>query len=161
MEKEKSLEKLKEKYLEIQEKFGLPDFDELNREFQIEKICVEETDYLIREIRKFLADKFSNYMRFVEALLNPSNSPLFVFSIVKSFRANDKKDLQEIYKKFAKIEIDLVEIDLDFSEEKEAEFIKENYKVWKSIRKSLLEIVETVKKNWDNKFEDNAKGYFG
>jgi len=161
MEKEKSLEKLKEKYLEIQEKFGLPDFDELNREFQIEKICVEETDYLIREIRKFLADKFSNYMRFVEALLNPSNSPLFVFSIVKSFRANDKKDLQEIYKKFAKIEIDLVEIDLDFSEEKEAEFIKENYKVWKSIRKSLLEIIETVKKNWDNKFEDNAKGYFG
>ncbi len=160
MEKEKSLKRLKEKYLEIQKKFELPDFDELNREFQIEKICVEETDYLIREVRKFLADKFSNYMRFVEALLNPSNSPLFVFSIVNSFGTKDKKDLQEIYKKFSKIEIDLVEIDLDFSEEKEAEFIKETYKIWKYLRKALLETIEIIKKNWDNKFEDNVKDYF-
>ncbi len=161
MEKEKSLEKLKKKYSEIQKKFGLPDFDELNREFQIEKISIEETDYLVREIRKFLADKFSNYMRFVEALLNPSNSPLFVFSIVKSLNVEDKESLQEVYKKFAKIEVDLVEIDLDFSEEKEVEFIKESYKIWKSIKKSLLEIVEVVRKNWDNKFEGNTRGYFG
>ena len=161
MEKEKSLDKLKEKYSEIQKKFGLPDFDELNREFQIEKISIEETDYLVREIRKFLADKFSNYMRFVEALLNPSNSPLFVFSIVKSLNVEDKESLQEVYKKFAKIEVDLVEIDLDFSEEKEVEFIKESYKIWKSIKKSLLEIVEVVRKNWDNKFEGNTRGYFG
>ena len=161
MEKEESLEKLKKKYSEIQKKFGLPDFDELNREFQIEKISIEETDYLVREIRKFLADKFSNYMRFVEALLNPSNSPLFVFSIVKSLNVEDKESLQEVYKKFAKIEVDLVEIDLDFSEEKEVEFIKESYKIWKSIKKSLLEIVEVVRKNWDNKFEGNTRGYFG
>ncbi|MBU4308592.1 MAG: hypothetical protein KJ566_02255 [Nanoarchaeota archaeon] len=161
MEKEKSLEKLKEKYLEIQKRFGLPDFDELNREFQIEKIDSDETDYLIREIRKFFAEKFSNYMRFVEALLNPSNSPLFVFSIVKSLNSDDKTILQEVYKKLAKIEVDLIEVDLDFSEEKEAEFIKENYKVWKEIKKDLLKIIEVVKKNWDNKFEDSAKGYFG
>jgi len=161
MEKEKSLEKLKEKYLEIQKRFGLPDFDELNREFQIEKIDSDETDYLIREIRKFFAEKFSNYMRFVEALLNPSNSPLFVFSIVKSLNSDDKTILQEVYKKLAKIEVDLIEVDLDFSEEKEAEFIKENYKVWKEIKKDLLKTIEVVKKNWDNKFEDSAKGYFG
>ncbi|MBU1129520.1 MAG: hypothetical protein KJ949_02735 [Nanoarchaeota archaeon] len=161
MEKEKSLEKLKEKYLEIQKRFGLPDFDELNREFQIEKIDSDETDYLIREIRKFFAEKFSNYMRFVEALLNPSNSPLFVFSIVKSLNSDDKTILQEVYKKLAKIEVDLIEVDLDFSEEKEAEFIKETYKVWKEIKKDLLKTIEVVKKNWDNKFEDSAKGYFG
>ena len=161
MEKEKSLDKLKEKYSEIQKKFELPDFDELNKEFQIEKISVEETDYLIREIRKFLAEKFSNYMRFVEALLNPSNSPLFVFSIVKSLNVEDKEILQEVYKKLAKIEVDLVEVDLDFSEEKEVQFVKENYKVWKEVKKDLLKTIETVKKNWDNKFEDSSKGYFG
>ncbi len=161
MEKEESLEKLKKRYLEIQTRFGFPDFDEFNQEFQIEKISVEETDYLIREVRKFLMDKISNYMRFTEALLNPSNSPLFVFSIVKSLNSKEKEVLQEVYKKFAKIEVDLVELDLDFSEEKEAKFIKENYKVWKEIKKDLLGVIEIVKKNWDNKFEENTRGYFG
>jgi len=161
MEKEDSLGELKKDYLEIQKKFDLPSFEELNKEFQIEKIAEIETDFLIREVRKFVADKFSNYFRFIETLLQPVNAPMFVFSIIKTLGTEEKDKLTEIYKELAKIEVQLIELDLDFNEEKEVKFIKDFYVFWQGIKKEMKEIFEVVKKNWDNKVESNNKGYFG
>jgi len=161
MEKESDLENLKKDYKKIQEKHNLPGFEELNKDFQIEKVAEVKTDFLIREIRKFMADKFSNYLRFIDAFLHPVNTPMFIFSIIKSTGVEEKKKLIDIYKKLVKIEVRLIELDINFFEEKEAEFIKESYEVWKEIKKDMLEIIEVIKKNWDNKSEVNEKGYFG
>jgi len=161
MEDECSLEEFKKSYSEIQKKYGLPEFDELNKDFTIEKLADIETDFLVREIRKFIADRFSNYLRFIETLLNPSNSPMFVYSVIKTFGNEERIKLTEIYKKLARAEVDLIEIDVDFSEEKEAKFVKDSYKMWQEIKKDILEIVDVIKKNWDNKTEKNGKGYFG
>jgi hypothetical protein len=158
---ERSLEDLKKEYKKIQEKHNLPSFEKLNEDFSIEKICEYETDILIREIRKFMMEKFSNYLRFVETILNPVNAPPFVFSIITSINQDDKKTLTEIYKKLAKNEVRSIEADVDFSEEKEAEYIKRSYDMWQEIKKDLIKIVESIKRNWDNKFESNNKSYFG
>jgi len=161
MTEKSDLEKLKEDYKEIQKKYNLPIFEELNKDFQIEKVAEVETDFLIREVRKFIADKFSNYLRFIEAILQPVNAPMFVFSIIKSIGAEEKKRLTEVYKKLVKNEVRLIELDTEFVEKKEAEFVKESYKIWQEIKKDILEVVEVIKKNWDNKFETNSRGYFG
>lgn len=155
------LENLKKDYLEIQKKYDLPSFDELNSDFQIEKSAEVETDFLIREIRKFMADKFSNYLRFTEAMLNPVNAPMFVFSIIKLLGVEEKKKLTKIYKTLTKNEIRLIELDIQFSEEKEIDFVKESYKMWQEIKKDLLEIIEVIKKAENNNFEVNGKSYFG
>lgn len=155
------LEEMKKSYLKIQKKYSLPDFDELNREFNIEKTAETETDYLIREIRKSIADKLMNYMRFIESLLNPVNAPMFVFSAVKTLSSNDKQKLTDVYKKLAKNEIMLIETDVEFSEMKEAEFIKKSFRLWKKVQKEILKVLNVIKKNWDNKFEPESKGYFG
>ena len=161
MVKESKLEKLKKDYLKIQKKYNLPSFEELNQEFHIEKIAEVETDILIREIRKFVADKLGGYLRFTETLLNPTNSPMFVFSVIKTLGVDDKKKVSEIYKKLAQNEVNLIKLDTEFSEKKEVEFIKESYKLWKKISKEIMTILDSVKKNWDNRFETNNKGYFG
>ncbi|MAH03870.1 hypothetical protein CMI39_03750 [Candidatus Pacearchaeota archaeon] len=161
MKKECNLDNLKKDYKKIQTKYSLPSFEKLNEDFQIEKIAEVETDYLLREIRKFVADKFSNYLRFIEAILHPVNAPMFVFSVIKSIDIEDKNKLVEIYKKLAKTEVRLIEVDVDFSLEKEAEFINESYKLWQGIKKDLLDVIDKIKKNWDNKFEVNNKGYLG
>ena len=129
--------------------------------FQIEKAAELETDYLIREVRKFLAEKFSNYMRFVEALLNPTESSIFIFSIIKTLDSGDKKILSEIYKKLTKIEISLFELDLEYNEEKEAEFIKSSYIKWKEIKKDLFHIVHSINCNLDNSCEKKGSSYLG
>jgi len=161
MKDKSNLEDLKKDYKKVQEKYNLPDFIELNKDFHIEKIAEIKTEFLIREIRKFMADRFSNYLRFVEALLNPQNAPMFVFSVVKSIGNEDKKKLTEIYKKLAKIEVELIELDIQFVEQKEVEFVKQSYKTWQEIKKDLLDVVKIIKKNWDNKGEVNGKQYFG
>ena len=161
MVKESDLENLKKDYKEVQKKHNLPSFEKLNEDFQIEKIAEVETDFLVREIRKFIADKFSNYLRFVETILNPTNASMFVFSIIKSIGVEEKKKLIEVYKELTKTEVRLIELDTDFSEEKEAEFIKESYEIWQEIKKDILEVIRVIKKNLGNKFEVDGKSYFG
>jgi len=160
-EEENKLKNLKENYSKIQEKYNFPSFEELNQDFLIERIAEVQTDYLVREIRRFMADKFSNYMRFIESILNPVNAPMFIFSVVKAMTNEDKQSLTNAYKKLAKIEVNLIEIDVKFSEEKEAEFIKKSNTIWQEIKKDVLDFVNSVQKNWDNKIEPNGKGYFG
>lgn len=162
MTKEESkLAKLKENYKVIERRYDLPSFEKLNEDFQIEKAAELETDILIREVRRFMADKLSGYMRFVETLLNPVNAQMFVFSIIKSLGHEEKRKAAEIYKKLAKNEIKLIEIDTNFSEKGEAEFIRNSYELWKGVKRDILDILDKINRNWDNKFEVESKGYFG
>ena len=155
------LDDLKKDYEEIKEKHDLPSFEELNKDFSIDQLTEHETDYLLREIRRAIADKISTYMRFVETILNPVNAPIFVFSLIKTINSEEKTKLSEVYKKLAKFEVRIIELDVDFSEKKEADFVKEAYEEWQEMKKDLLDVVEVIKKNWDNKFESGARGYFG
>lgn len=161
IKKESDLENLKKDYKKIQKKYNLPEFEKLNEDFNIEKSAEAETDYLIREVRRLIAEKFSNYLRFVETLLNPVNAPMSIFSIVKTLGTEEKNKLTEIYKKLLRNEIDHLELEISFSEKKEAKFIKESYKMWLGIQKDFVEVIKAIKKNWDNKLEKNNKGYFG
>jgi hypothetical protein len=158
---EKTLTELKKDYLEIQKKYNLPSFQEMNQDFQIEKIAEYETDILVREVRKFVAEKISNYMKFIEMIINPVNAPMSIFSLIKSLGPTDKKKLSEIYEKLVKNEIEIVELDLNFSEEKEVHYVKDSNKLWQEIKKDLSEIIETMKKNWDNQSTKNGVGYLG
>jgi len=159
--KESSLEELKKDYKKIEQKYKLPSFQELNEDFDIEKVAERETDMLLREIRKTIMDKVIAYLRFIEMLLNPSNAPMFFFALVKSLKQDDKKELEKIYGKICSLEIDAVELDCQYKENKEAEFIKKINKDWKTIKKDVLKIVVILKKNWHQKTKNSEKGYLG
>jgi len=161
MTKESHLEKLKEDYKKIEKKYNLPSFEKLNEDFEIEKIAEVETDFLLREIRKCIADRLINYLRFIESILNPVNVPMFVFSIIKTISPKEKERLTEVYKKLAEKEVELIALDIKFSEQKEAKFIQEFYNSWQDIKEDMLNIVDVIKKNWNNKLGTNNKGYFG
>ncbi len=159
MGKEFDLKKIKENYRIFQEKYNLPSFERLNEEFQIEKIAESETDFVLREIRLCITEKFFNYLRFIESILNPSNGPMFMFAVIKTLGVKEKENLSELYKKIAKADVDLIGLDLEYSEKKEAEAIKKYYEMWQNIKKELLEIIDVIKKNWDVK-EENGKGNY-
>jgi len=158
---ESKLQKLKEKYKDLKKEYNLPEFDELNKEFSIEKISDVETDFLMREIGRVMSDKFSSYLRITEMMLNPINSPIFVFSMVKAMGEDEKKKLSEAYKELTKIELNLIELDVNFSMKKQAEFIINSYKSWKEIKGYFSEVISKVKSKWDSKHENNNKAYFG
>jgi hypothetical protein len=155
------LAKLKENYRKLQAKHNLPSFDNLNEDFQIEKVAESETDFILKEVRTCITDKFFNYLRFIESILTPNNVPIFVFAITKTLGQKEREKLMELYKKIAKIDVDMIELDLQYSEEKEAKSVKTYYEMWQEIKKELIGIVNVIKKNWDVKIEDSGKGYLG
>lgn len=163
MTKEESqLEELKKKYSEFKEKYDLPEFEEINKDFHVEKLADQETDLLHWEIKRLAGDKLSNYMRFIENLLNPTNVPMFIFSIVKVLTAEEKKKLSETYRKLMRNEIKFIQSDLEVSEERDAKFIKESHKLWKSVSKDLGSVIDKIESKWDSsKIEPTNKGYFG
>jgi len=77
------------------------------------------------------------------------------------FGEDEKKKLSEAYKELTKIELNLIELDVNFSMKKQAEFIINSYKSWKEIKGYFSEVISKVKSNWDSKHEDNNKAYFG
>jgi len=156
-----NLDEVKKKYEVLRGKYKLPSFEEMNRDFYIEKIAGTETDFLTREIRRFISDKIFNYLRFVETLINPVNVPMFVFSVIKSISPEDKKILNDIYGKLSKIDIKLIRMDIDSSEKEDAQFISETFESWSKIKKDLSEILKKVKSTGEGKEEKNNSGYFG
>lgn len=158
---ESKLEILKKDYKKLAEKYKLPSYQQLNEEFDIEKVQEQETDTLLREIRKVIMDKAIAYLRFIELLLNPSNAPMFFFAILKGVEASDKKILENLYSKLGKIEIEVIDIDNDYSEKGEAEFIRHIFQEWQEVKQDMRQVSKALKRGWERKSEKKEKSYLG
>lgn len=161
METKFNLTLLKERYQSLKELYELPSFENLNEEFVIEKIAKYETDFILREIRVCMTNRFFEVMRFLESIINPIENSIILFGIIKCLGNNGKEQAIELYKKISPIEIESIKLTLNYSEKEEAETIKKYYSFWQEIKKEFMPIINTIIKNWDDKQEDKGKGYFG
>src|SRR4030042_4612405 len=134
MEEESLLEKLKKDYDKLRKKYNLPAFKEVNEAFDIEEVAEQETECLLRQIRKHMMDKVVAYLRFIEMLLNPSNAPMFFFALVKGLTASDKRLLDHLYERLGEFEIDVIALDCKYNEKEEADFINKAVLKWKDIK---------------------------
>lgn len=160
VKKDFGLNELKEQYKKLQDVYNLPGFEDLNKEFNIEKISESETELLTREIRRFIADKIYNYLKLVEIILNPVNAPMFIFSIIKLISSEDKKKLRGIYNNLSDIDLELIILDINYSEENDAGFIKRVYNSWVVIKKELSDILRKVNRAEDKRDEKPNGAYF-
>jgi hypothetical protein len=155
-----NLEQLKKQYSKLQKQYQLPNFSELNKQFDVEEIDVE-TDFLLRKIRRNIAEKVAGYMRFIEIILNPQNTPLFLFKLIKKLESKDKEDLTKLYEKLGAFEIKLVSLDLDYNEKNEADFITKCFELFnQEIKTNLLALTEKMSNGNDNS-KTNGASYFG
>jgi len=155
-----NLEELKQEYETFRQKHELPDFTELNKHFDIEEIDTE-TEFLLRKIRRNILEKIAGYLRFVEIILNPSNAPMFFFKLIKKLDSDDRTTLTKIYENLSSFEIKAINLDLDYNEQKEAEFIKNIQNNFKTFKKELLEVIKKLDNGEGVKTKNNNGSYFG
>ncbi|MEK6848887.1 MAG: hypothetical protein AABX65_04635 [Nanoarchaeota archaeon] len=161
MAEENIFEENKKNYIGLQKKYALLSYILLHEDFDIEKIMHEKHDTLLREIRKVMVDKVVSYLRFVEMLLNPQTAPLFFLMIVKHLEGADRKNLEEIYHELGKIELDVLGVDIEYSENSEAVFIKRVSSEWPEVKKKVKLLSNTLQSAWEKKIEKKERGYLG
>ena len=155
------LEKLKKQYEILRKKYSLPSFQELNEDFDIEKLQDKETDILSREVRRVMVERNLSYLRFIEMFLNPTNAPVFFLALVKTMDVKDKAALNEIYLKLGKFELESIKLDNEYDEKKDAEFIKNFYKQWQEIKQGFGKLMENLEKSWEKEVKKGERGYLG
>ncbi len=155
------LESLKKQYEKLRKKYSLPSFQELNKDFEIERLQEKETELLSREIRRAIVEKNTLYLKFVEMFMNPSQAPMFFLALVKTLDATERKLLNELYLELGKFEIRSIALDNEYDEKKDAEFIKKFCKEWQDIKRRFGKIMKAIEEAWERKSEKGEKGYLG
>jgi hypothetical protein len=155
-------EKILLEYQKIAKEHKLPDFNFLNENFEVELENIEEGDLIIRKVRKQIVEKISYHIRTLEAFLNPSNAPLFVMNMLKGFGTQEQELVKGLYDKLGDFEIDSFGLEIEYSEQKEIEFIKNVCDDWKNIISDLHKIHGSMKKSSNKEVpKKNHKSYFG
>jgi len=161
MEDKSSLQELKEKYELKRQPYNLPDFAKFGEDFDVEKASEKETDFIIREIRRIVIEKISAYIHLFETILNPSSGSLLIFSVIKNLDYDDKKEIKEIYKKLAAMEITAMKLDTIYNENAEAEFVVKAFCEWQGIKLKIHKIFEKFDKELDINGSSVSSGYLG
>ncbi|OIO81061.1 hypothetical protein AUJ84_01825 [Candidatus Pacearchaeota archaeon CG1_02_32_132] len=153
------LNDLKNQYEGVAKNYGLPGFDELNDEFEIERID-RESYTILRSVRKVMMDKIVGYVRFIEMLINPSQAPFAFMHFSKGMTDVEIKILQSIYQKFIELELDGLKSEFEYSEKNEADSIKKIINIWKDSKGELIKIINFVETNWKADSIKKEKSYF-
>lgn len=150
-----------EEFEELREKFNLPNLESLGEDFDIEKSFEKESSFLLREMRRIMTEKTSSVLHLFENLINPSSPPIFIFSGLKKLNEEDKKKIKNIYKILAKIQIKSMKCDSIYSENSEAELIKNVFDEWKKIKQDIFSILEKFEFALEEENNSSNKSYFG
>jgi len=146
----KIIKEMKKMYVRLQKKYKLPSFDELNKEFEIEKAFEEETSFLLRHIKKIMIEKLIAYLNFYDGLFI-GQRPSFMF-VAKNISSDEKEKITKIAKEIVKIVTeDFLINELEVNEVKGAEMIKKIYVKWKELKKDMLEIGKSITKEFSKK----------
>jgi hypothetical protein len=155
------LENFRKKYNQIKDKYKLPDFERLAEEFDVERASERESSFVIREVRRTINDKLSALLHLLETFVNPSQSSMFIFSMLKNIEETDKKLIKKLYEKISKFEIAVLKLDINYDEKSEADFIKQIFKEWPEMKKEITILLDKLDKNFDMSALETKRGYFG
>jgi len=150
--------KLKKEYGELEKKYELPSFKEINENFEIDKLD-KDTDYILRAVRKIMMEKVVNSMGFLEMLINPVNAPRMYLSYVQGMDIEDRKAIDKIYSNLADLSVLSLDLEIDSSEKEEGVLIKKVFKMWVDLKPSFRQILANMKK--PKNFVKKNREYFG
>lgn len=152
---------LKLVYDNLRQKYGLPEFEKLAEDFDIEKIAEKEPIFPIREIRRAINEKITAYLHLFETLINPNAPPMFVFSILRNASTKDKDTVRDIYKTLSKIQIETMKLDTIYKEDTEIKFINETFNTWQKLKPKIYKLIENFEANFEENDTSKNRSYFG
>ena len=151
---------IEKQYNELRKKHKLPDFKQIDLEFEISDL--EETNFLLRGIIRRIAERMDFYTTMLEEILQPDTAKLYAMHEGRVFEEDDKKKMFEFYKKLMILNRHSVEISLMSSYKEEARFINDFMNEWEKIKSELLFYVRKIRDSWNAETDTKEDvGYLG
>jgi hypothetical protein len=132
-------------YDALKKKFDLPDYDDLDNEFEIS--LLEEAPFPLRNIRRKIAEKVDFYTRFLEEQLQPE-ATLPLIHECKYFTDEEKSEMFKFYMKLMLICRASAQLGIEEDDKKTAAFIVKTLKEWKEMKLQLSGYVKKVRDAW-------------
>lgn len=163
-EKEKKQEDkdFEKEFTKLQKKHGLPNFEDLNKHFDIGELTDVKTP--LRAVRKKIEERLEALAMLFNSILQPETK----FSELQECRAFSDQEKDQVLELFKTIMINIRTanlISLDSSEEKEAEFLKTVYQEWtkkEGIQEKTMTIIAKLRDVWKEEIKPlEPMGYLG
>lgn len=151
----RSRKELVEEYKILQKKYQLPDFETLDKQFDIR---IFDEGYVLIDILNKIQEKVEDYAEFLTSLLNLDSD---IINLTESKYISDVERLEifELLRKFMSLSKEIQILSIENNETNIAKFIK-NLDIEDN---KIIGILQKLKKGWDeNTIEDIQKaGYLG
>ncbi len=156
MEEEKF--NLKEEY----NKYKLPKFEDLDKQFEISGLSLKDKNFLLQKIRRRVNEKVIFYSKIIEEIIYPNPNNYIAMQELKDFSQEEKIYLSQIHKNLMRYERESLSIDVNPNDKKDVEYINNLWQDWLNFKKELIKVTDRLKDSWkyqkDKKREDS---YFG
>jgi len=151
---------MEELYKKYQKKYNLPDYKELNKNFELDYI--EDPFFLLRSIRRRIHEKIIFLSKILEKVIFPNQTIMTEMYEAKFFSEKEKEDLVEMYERLLSLDRKALALNIISTDLQEASFIKSTFKIWPSFVKKSMSVIEKLDKSWNTKNSDITKNhYFG
>ena len=129
----------------------LPEFDKINKEFQLSTI--EQEDFLLNEIKQKIADTIEPVIQVIERIIQPDPNMLSDMYESTCFTKGEKNLLFDIYRKLMQTFRLLLETELQHEDKTDVETIKKSYDEWQTTRKQIVPYIKKMREHWQKHVE--------
>ncbi len=152
---------IEKKYNELRKKLKLPEFRDIDFEFEISDL--EDTTFLLRNIIRRIAEKLEFYSTILEEVLQPDTSNLYAMHETRYFDDDEKKQMYGLYTRLMGYNRQSIQVSLIHDEKEEADFVNSLFNEMKALKQELLRFVKKMRDSWKTEEADikDDLGYLG
>lgn len=136
---------IKEEYSKLKDKYNLPDFQEIDDEFEISLIDSEV--FLLREIRRKISERFNKFSKILESILQPE-AVISDMQECHIFNEEEKNKVYSLFKKFMFFRHLSTEASIECTDESNADFINSAFEEWNKMKPEIKDIVQKLRECW-------------
>ena len=153
---------VKKEYELLKKKYALPDFDVLDKEFEISTIEVDG-GFLLREIKRKIQDRLMHACEILTKLIQPETTSLSDLYEYRCFDDAAKKKIFEVFTKIMYLRRKIQETELILEATEDAKIIKEAADTWPKIRTQIIPFIKELEVCWEKMPESDKelKEYLG
>lgn len=154
------LKEIKREYEKVKDKYNLPDFDQLNLEFEFKPM--QEDTSVIKHVSRRMGEKVVYFSRSIDAILFSFGNSIVLNYENKMLTDKEKDNITELHKKIMFFDRSIWVLEINGDEEAYVKFIKDLWEEWFALKEGVYDYAKKIREGWKKEsIEDRGESFFG